>query len=123
LMFGPIGFLSYLITRMAAGSAKNSAPSVPGDTLNDRFASAISHRSRVQDLLSLLCNAARVNRPLTILGGAMLLLLVATLAGLLLDRRVITGAPAWLKPVKFALSTSIYSFTFVWLLGFVENRH
>jgi len=33
------------------------------------------------------------------------------LPGLLLDERVITGAPAWLKPCKFAFSTSVYSFT------------
>jgi hypothetical protein len=38
------------------------------------------------------------------------------------DHRVITGVPAWLKPAKFAISVSIYCFTFVWLLGFVENR-
>ena len=36
--------------------------------------------------------------------------------------RVITGAPAWLKPAKFAISLSVYRFTFVWLLGFVEKR-
>jgi hypothetical protein len=52
----------------------------------------------------------------------MFLLQLATLVGLVMDHRVITGAPAWLKPAKFAISTSIYSFTFVWLLGFVENH-
>jgi hypothetical protein len=35
---------------------------------------------------------------------------------------VITGAPAWLKPTKFAISVGIYSFTFVWLLSFVKGR-
>jgi hypothetical protein len=34
--------------------------------------------------------------------------LAVSLAGLLLDPRVITGAPAWLKPIKFAISISIY---------------
>ena len=94
LMLGPIGFLSYLITRMAADSS----------------------------LFALLRSAARINRPLAITGGAMLLLFVATLAGLLLDHRMITGVPAWLKPAKFALSTSVYCMTFVWLLGFVKSR-
>ena len=52
----------------------------------------------------------------------MILVFLGTLAGILLDHRVITGAPAWLKPAKFAISVSVYSFTFVWLLGFVEKR-
>jgi hypothetical protein len=52
----------------------------------------------------------------------MLITFVATLFGIFVDHRVITGAPAWLKPAKFAISVSIYCFTFVWMLGFVENR-
>ncbi len=38
---------------------------------------------------------------------------------MLLDPRVIEGAPAWLKPLKFAVSTSIYSFTLAWILTFL----
>jgi hypothetical protein len=64
----------------------------------------------------------RVNAPLTLVGGLMLVTLLGTLVGLLVDPRVITGAPAWLKPAKFAVSTSIYAFTFVWLLGFVRGH-
>jgi hypothetical protein len=63
-----------------------------------------------------------VSQPLTLMGGAMFLLFLATLVGIFVDHRVITGAPAWLKPAKFAVSVSVYCFTFVWLLGFVENR-
>jgi hypothetical protein len=48
--------------------------------------------------------------------------LIATLIGMLVDPRVITGAPAWLKPAKFAISISIYSFTFVWLLDYVKGH-
>jgi hypothetical protein len=66
--------------------------------------------------------AMSISRPLTIAGLAMLLTLAGTLVGLLLDPRVITGAPAWLKPAKFAISISIYSFTLIWLLGFVQGR-
>ena len=62
------------------------------------------------------------NQALTILEGAMLVTFCATLVGVFVDHRVITGAPAWLKPAKFAISVSVYCFTFVWLLGFVENR-
>jgi hypothetical protein len=52
----------------------------------------------------------------------MLLTLAATMVGLLLDPRVITGAPAWLKPMKFAISMSIYSFTLLWMLTFVRGH-
>ncbi len=36
------------------------------------------------------------------------LLLMVSLIGLAVDARIIAGAPAWLKPVKFCLSTVIY---------------
>jgi hypothetical protein len=67
-------------------------------------------------------SAFAVNPALTILGITMLITFVAALLGIFVDHRVITGAPAWLKPAKFAISVSIYCFTFVWMLGFVENR-
>lgn len=39
------------------------------------------------------------------------------LALLPLDHRLITGAPAWLKPLKFALSGAAYTWTLGWLLA------
>lgn len=60
--------------------------------------------------------------PLPIFGGVMLLTFVATLVGIVADPRVITGVPVWVKPAKFAISVSVYCFTFAWLLGFVENH-
>jgi hypothetical protein len=39
--------------------------------------------------------------------------------GLLLDPRIITGAPAWLKPLKFAVSTAIYAFTLAWVFTYL----
>jgi hypothetical protein len=47
--------------------------------------------------------------------------LLAALLGLWLDPRAITGAPAWLKPAKFAVSTAIYSLTVAWLFGFLPR--
>jgi len=70
----------------------------------------------------LLRSAFAVNPALTILAVTMLITFVAALVGIFIDHRVITGAPAWLKPAKFAISVSIYCFTFVWMLGFVGNR-
>lgn len=79
-------------------------------------------RLRVPDPRDLLRRAWTYSRPLTLVGVAMLLTLAVTLVGLLLDPRVITGAPAWLKPAKFAVSISIYCFTLLWLLTFVQGR-
>ncbi len=71
---------------------------------------------------SLVRRAWRTNPSLTLVAGASILVFVGTLLGLLLDPRVITGAPAWLKPAKFALSIGIYSATFLWLLHFVQGH-
>ena len=62
------------------------------------------------------------NRPLAFVGATMLLVLAMCLAGLLLDPRVMTGVPAWLKPMKFAISISIYCFTLLWMLIFVRGH-
>src|SRR5713226_7569965 len=87
------------------------------------FTGTAQTRGRVpEELRHLLHRAFAANAALTILGGAMLITFLATLVGSLVDHRVITGAPAWLKPAKFAISVSVYCFTFVWLLGFVENH-
>ena len=53
--------------------------------------------------------------PLTATGLLMLAGLAAAVAGLWLDPRIITGAPAWLKPAKFAISTAIYTLTLAWM--------
>jgi hypothetical protein len=127
LMLGPLGFLLYLVIRAVAtsreagrGSAQlsvarlnSSEPSINGTQLGLRTGNPSK---------TLLQRAWSSNRPLTILGVAMIFVFLAALAGVLLDHRIITGAPAWLKPAKFAISVSVYCFTFVWLLGFVENR-
>jgi hypothetical protein len=52
----------------------------------------------------------------------MVAVLVAAGVGLVVDHQVITGAPAWLKPAKFAISIAIYSFTFLWLLTFITGH-
>ncbi|HEX6444070.1 MAG TPA: hypothetical protein VF053_03200, partial [Streptosporangiales bacterium] len=35
--------------------------------------------------------------------------------------RVLTGAPIWMKPAKFAISMSIYGFTLAWLLSLLTR--
>jgi hypothetical protein len=62
-------------------------------------------------------------RPLVIITGVLVGLTVLTGVGLLVDHRVLTGAPIWLKPFKFAISSGIYSFTFAWILSVLPGRH
>lgn len=56
----------------------------------------------------------RTDAPLTAAGLLMLVALPITLAALVLDPRTIGGAPAWLKPAKFAASTAVYCLTLAW---------
>src|ERR1041385_8982679 len=51
----------------------------------------------------------------------MLIVLAGTLVGLAVDPRVITGAPAWLKPAKFAVSIAIYCVTLAWFFTFIPE--
>ena len=53
--------------------------------------------------------------PLTGAGLLMLAVLVPSLLGLVADERVVTGAPVWLKPAKFAISMAIYMLTLAWI--------
>lgn len=58
------------------------------------------------------------------LAGAGVLLVLLTLpsvAGIYLDPRIITGAPAWLKPSKFAFSTGVYALTLAWVLTMIPD--
>ena len=50
--------------------------------------------------LDLLERAWSSSRLLVFVGATMLMVLAVSLAGLLLDPRVMTGAPAWLKPMR-----------------------
>jgi hypothetical protein len=63
----------------------------------------------------------RTDPLLTGTGLGLAALIVPFGLGLLLDPRVITGAPAWLKPLKFAISTAVYSLTLAWVFGFLTE--
>lgn len=63
----------------------------------------------------------RGDRFLTLVGVLLLATLVPMLIGLAADARIVTGAPVWLKPAKFAISNAIYSFTFAWILGLLPS--
>ena len=63
----------------------------------------------------------RSSPPLTAVGVLMLAAAVASAIGILADPRVITGAPAWLKPFKFAVSTAVYSLTLAWIFAWLPE--
>ncbi len=52
----------------------------------------------------------------------MVAILTVAVIGLVADPRVITGAPAWMKPVKFAISIAVYGATLLWMLTFIPDR-
>lgn len=74
----------------------------------------LSHRTR-----ALAVRLWRSSPPLTFVAGLMAAALVASAVAMLVDSRTITGAPAWLKPAKFAASTAIYSATLAWLFTYL----
>ena len=51
----------------------------------------------------------------------MTIVLAGALVGLVVDSRVITGAPAWLKPAKFAASIAIYTVTLAWIFTWLPE--
>jgi hypothetical protein len=58
---------------------------------------------------------------LTVVAGLMMIMFGASVAGMLLDERVIAGFPAWLKPAKFAISAAIYCGTLAWLFQYLTS--
>ena len=63
----------------------------------------------------------QADRPLTAVGLIMIPVLVGSLIGVAIDPRTITGAPAWLKPSKFAASIAIYTLTLAWIFTYLRE--
>lgn len=63
-----------------------------------------------------------LHSPLLFSSAVYAVMIVLCTAGLVLDDRVITGVPAWLKPLKFVVSSLMYSLTLRWILNFVRHR-
>lgn len=63
----------------------------------------------------------QADAPLTGAGLLLLAALAVSLVGLWADPRTITGAPAWLKPVKFAISTAVYTLTLAWVFTYLPS--
>jgi len=61
------------------------------------------------------------HRPLLLVAAVTAPFVVISLAGMLLDGRVLVGAPAWSKPFKFAVSIVIYAVTWAWLYAYLPR--
>lgn len=62
------------------------------------------------------------HRPLMVFVWAMAGLAVVSAVGVVVDDRVLTGVPIWLKPLKFAVSFVLYGVTLAWLLSLLRRR-
>ncbi|KAA9135973.1 hypothetical protein [Microbacterium caowuchunii] len=72
-------------------------------------------------LVAPLPRPGRWHRPLLIFAVAMVVLAVAATAAAVVDPREVTGAGAWLKPLKFAISGAFYTLTLAWIIGQVQR--
>ena len=64
---------------------------------------------------------SRGSQWLTVAGIIMLADILVCLAGLAFDHTLITGAPAWLKPLNFGISVAIFCFTVAFLMDFLPK--
>lgn len=66
--------------------------------------------------------AAHRHRPMMLFVAAMAMLGVVSAVGVFADSRVLTGAPIWLKPLKFSISFVAYGATLAWMLSLLPRR-
>ncbi|MFF5976222.1 hypothetical protein ACFY7C_32425 [Streptomyces sp. NPDC012769] len=62
-----------------------------------------------------------LHRPLVWFAASMAALALVSAAGLVLDDRVLVGAPIWAKPFKFSVSFVAYALTLAWMLSLLPG--
>lgn len=62
------------------------------------------------------------NKPMLWFAGLCAALAVASVVGLAVDDRTLLGAPIWVKPLKFAISSTAYALTWAWLCSLIDHR-
>ncbi|MEO3746540.1 hypothetical protein [Plantactinospora sp. B5E13] len=65
--------------------------------------------------------AVRWHPPLMYVAATMTALGFFALVGLVVDDRILVGAPIWLKPFKFAVSFVIYTVTLAWMISLMQR--
>src|SRR5262245_39895725 len=73
----------------------------------------------IRSIEKVIRDAWSANAPLTATALLMVAALIPSVAGIFLDDRIIAGAPAWLKPAKFAISTAVFCGTLAWLYRYI----
>jgi hypothetical protein len=63
----------------------------------------------------------QITPELIVTAALMPIVLAGAIVGLIVDPRIITGAPAWLKPAKFAVSITIYTLTLAWIFAMIPE--
>jgi hypothetical protein len=96
-----------------------------GESLEPHRPAAIAGGAAADSMLLCLRNGLgtlwRAEPLLTGTALFLLALLIPAAIGLWIDPRLITGAPAWLKPAKFAISTAIYVLTLAWVFTYLPD--
>ncbi len=62
------------------------------------------------------------HRPLLIFALANAVVAAVALVGVLADPRVLGGAPIWLKPLKFAVSFTLFGLALAWMISLLRTR-
>lgn len=62
------------------------------------------------------------HRPLIVFAAANAVIALVALIGLVVDDRVLVGAPIWLKPFKFAVSFVLFGPTLAWMISLLTHR-
>ena len=76
----------------------------------------------IKTLSSLYRRGVELHRPLALTTAGMAAMAVVSAALIFLDPRLITGAPAWVKPFKFFVSVSVYTATWLWMGSMIDSR-
>jgi hypothetical protein len=63
----------------------------------------------------------RTHPPLVLFSLLMAALTLVSLAGMVLDDRILVGSPIWFKPFKFGVSLALYGVTLAWMLTFATR--
>jgi hypothetical protein len=73
-------------------------------------------------MATLLSDARRGHPGLYWFAAAMAALTLVTIGLAAVDHRMLLGVPLWFKPMKFAISLTLYAFALAWMLGQLRER-
>ncbi|NIH80641.1 hypothetical protein [Amycolatopsis viridis] len=72
-------------------------------------------------MTTLLGRASAWHRPMMWTAAVMAVMTAVSAGGLVVDDRILLGAPIWLKPLKFAVSIAVYCVTWAWMLTLLDR--